>query len=41
VSAPLVISHAACGGHAPVNTLAGVRAALAIGVDAIEVEVHV
>lgn len=37
---PLVISHAACKGHAPENTLAGVRAALAIGVDAIEVDVH-
>jgi glycerophosphoryl diester phosphodiesterase len=37
---PLVISHAACAGHAPENTLAGVRAALEIGVDAIEVDVQ-
>ncbi len=37
---PLVISHAACKGHAPENTLAGIRAALALGVDAIEIDVH-
>jgi glycerophosphoryl diester phosphodiesterase len=37
---PLVISHAACGGHAPENTLAGVRAALQIGADAIEIDVQ-
>jgi glycerophosphoryl diester phosphodiesterase len=37
---PLVISHAACKGHAPENTLAGIRAALAMGVDAIEIDVH-
>src|SRR6266516_311988 len=37
---PLIISHAACRGSAPENTLAGVRAALAQGVDAIEVDVH-
>ncbi|MDO8612797.1 MAG: glycerophosphodiester phosphodiesterase [Dehalococcoidia bacterium] len=37
---PLVISHAACGGHAPENTLAGVRAALDIGADAIEIDVQ-
>jgi glycerophosphoryl diester phosphodiesterase len=37
---PLVISHAACAGHAPENTLAGVRAALQIGADAIEVDVQ-
>jgi glycerophosphoryl diester phosphodiesterase len=37
---PLVISHAACGGHAPENTLAGVRAALEIGADAIEIDVQ-
>jgi glycerophosphoryl diester phosphodiesterase len=36
----LVISHAACAGHAPENTLAGVRAALAIGADAIEIDVQ-
>jgi glycerophosphoryl diester phosphodiesterase len=37
---PLVISHRACGGHAPENTLAGIRAALQIGADAIEVDVQ-
>ena len=37
---PLVISHAACGGHAPENTIAGIRAALDFGVDAIEVDVR-
>jgi glycerophosphoryl diester phosphodiesterase len=37
---PLVISHAACGGLAPENTLAGVRAALDLGVDAIEIDVR-
>ena len=37
---PLTISHAACKGHAPENTLAGIRAALALGVDAIEIDVH-
>jgi glycerophosphoryl diester phosphodiesterase len=36
----LVISHAACAGHAPENTLAGIRAALGLGVDAIEIDVH-
>lgn len=38
---PLVTSHAACKGHAPENTLAGIRRALALGVDAIEIDVHV
>lgn len=38
--APLTISHAACKGHAPENTLAGINAALALRVDAIEVDVH-
>jgi glycerophosphoryl diester phosphodiesterase len=38
--APLTISHAACKGHAPENTLAGINAALALGVDAIEIDVH-
>lgn len=38
--APLRIAHAACKGHAPENTLAGVRAALALGVDAIEIDLH-
>jgi glycerophosphoryl diester phosphodiesterase len=37
---PLVISHAACGGHAPENTLAGLRLALHMGADAIEIDVH-
>ena len=37
---PLVISHRACAGHAPENTLAGIRAALQIGADAIEVDVQ-
>jgi glycerophosphoryl diester phosphodiesterase len=37
---PLVISHAACGGHAPENTLAGIREALRIGADAIEIDVQ-
>ncbi len=36
----LVISHAACAGHAPENTLAGVAAALALGADAVEVDVR-
>ncbi len=39
-SLPLVIAHAACKGHAPENTLAGIRAALALEVDAIEIDVH-
>jgi glycerophosphoryl diester phosphodiesterase len=37
---PLVISHAACKGHAPENTLAGIKAAIAFGSDAIEIDVH-
>ena len=37
---PLVISHAACAGHAPENTLAGIRKALGFGVDAIEIDVQ-
>ena len=37
---PLVISHAACGGHAPENTLAGIRKAIEIGSDAIEIDVQ-
>lgn len=37
---PLITAHAACRGHAPENTLAGVRAALRLGADAIEVDVH-
>jgi glycerophosphoryl diester phosphodiesterase len=37
---PLVISHAACGGHTPENTLAGIRKALDIGVNGIEIDVQ-
>lgn len=37
---PLVISHAACRGHAPENTLAGIRKALALAADAIEIDVR-
>jgi glycerophosphoryl diester phosphodiesterase len=37
---PLVISHAACGGHAPENTLAGVRKAIELGSEAIEIDVQ-
>ena len=37
---PLVISHAGCEGHAPANTLAGVERAIALGADAIEIDVH-
>lgn len=37
---PLVISHAACKGLAPENTLAGIRSALALGADGIEIDVH-
>lgn len=36
----LILSHAACRGSAPENTLAGVRAALAMAVDGIEIDVH-
>jgi glycerophosphoryl diester phosphodiesterase len=39
-SPPLVISHAACRGHAPENTLAGLNAALKLGADGIEIDVH-
>lgn len=38
---PIVTSHAACAGHAPENTLAGIRRALELGADAIEIDVHV
>jgi len=37
---PLVTSHAACKGHAPENTLAGIEKAIALGADAIEIDVH-
>lgn len=36
----IVVSHAACAGHAPENTLAGVRLALHMGADAVEIDVH-
>ncbi len=37
---PLVISHAACGGHAPENTLQGIRTAIELGSEAIEIDVQ-
>ena len=37
---PLITSHAACKGHAPENTLAGIRAALDLRADAIEIDIH-
>jgi glycerophosphoryl diester phosphodiesterase len=37
---PLVTSHAACKGHAPENTLAGIERAITLGADAIEIDVH-
>ncbi len=37
---PLIISHAACGGHAPENTLQGVRTAIKLGAEAIEIDVQ-
>ena len=37
---PLIIGHAGAGGEAPENTLAGVRRALAAGVDGIEIDVQ-
>lgn len=37
---PFVISHAACRGHAPENTLRGVRRAIELGADGIEIDVH-
>jgi glycerophosphoryl diester phosphodiesterase len=40
VRLPLVTSHAACKGHAPENTLAGIETALRLGADAIEIDVH-
>jgi len=39
--APLVISHAACRGHAPENTLTGIATALELGADGIEIDVQV
>jgi glycerophosphoryl diester phosphodiesterase len=40
MSQPIVVSHAACAGHAPENTLAGLRLALHMGAEAIEIDVH-
>jgi glycerophosphoryl diester phosphodiesterase len=37
---PLVISHAACAGHAPENTLLGIRKAIELGAEAIEIDVQ-
>jgi glycerophosphoryl diester phosphodiesterase len=37
---PFVISHAACKGHAPENTLLGIRRAIELGADGIEIDVH-
>jgi glycerophosphoryl diester phosphodiesterase len=37
---PFVIAHAACKGHAPENTLAGLRTALEFGADGMEVDVQ-
>ena len=37
---PLITAHAACKGHAPENTIAGVRAALSLGADAIEIDIR-
>lgn len=37
---PFVIGHAAAAGEAPANTLAGVRAALAAGAEAMEIDVQ-
>ncbi len=36
----IVTAHAACKGHAPENTLAGIRAALKYKSDAIEIDLH-
>ena len=36
----IITSHAACKGHAPENTLAGIRAALKHRADAIEIDLH-
>ncbi len=40
MSHPIITSHAACRGHAPENSLAGLRAALRLGADAIEIDLH-
>jgi glycerophosphoryl diester phosphodiesterase len=37
---PLRIGHRGAAGHAPENTLLSIEAALAIGVDVVEIDVH-
>ncbi len=37
---PLVISHRACGGHAPENSLQGIRTAIELGAEGIEIDVQ-
>ncbi len=37
---PLATSEAACAGHAPENTLAGIELAIRLSADAIEIDVH-
>src|SRR3990170_7630587 len=37
---PIITAHAACRGHAPENPLAGIRAAISLGADAIEIDLH-
>lgn len=37
---PLIISHAACAGHAPANTLAGIRKAIELRSEAVEIDVQ-
>jgi len=37
---PLIISHAACGGHAPENTIGGILKAIELGSEAIEIDVQ-
>jgi glycerophosphoryl diester phosphodiesterase len=37
---PIITAHAACKGHAPENTLAGIRAALKLRADAIEIDIR-
>ncbi len=40
MNTPFVISHAACKGHAPENTLLGIRTAIELHADGIEIDVH-
>ena len=37
---PLIIAHRGFSGRYPENTLAAIRAALAVGVDFVEIDVH-